>query len=111
MAYTRNTRIKVTKNLHSTIYDAQVEYVHPLTRLSKWVDITDAPYSNYPTLIELFCYSEIGSLPWQADRDCIQNEELDNTKGEEWAKAQINQYHELVDEAEYKPIVEYVKYP
>lgn len=111
MPYTRNTRIRITENLHNSNYCAQVEYKHPVTRITKWVDIFNAPHSNYPLLEILFCDNRGGSLPWQADRDCLNNTELEGVKGMDWAKAQIDQYHKLFDEQEFTPIVKYVKYP
>lgn len=111
MAYTRNTRIKVTEYLNKTNYCAQVEYKHPITRSLKWIDIGAAPHSNYPVLEMMFCERTYGSLPWQADRDCLNNKELDEIKGIDWAKAQIDEYHKLFDEQEFTPTVEYIKYP
>lgn len=111
MPYTRKTRIKVTTYLNKTNYCAQVEYKHPITRSLSWIDISKAPYSNYPLIEAMFYERTHGSLPWQADRDCLNNKDLDEVKGLDWAKALIDQYHKLLDEQEFTPTVKYVEYP
>lgn len=108
MPYTRNTRIKVTDKLHSTEYEAQVEYRYPFTDFTKWVNFVDVPYA---TILQVIFCDTSGNLGWQADRDCIHNEELDDVVGLEWTKAQIDAYHKLFDEQEFTPTVKYVKYP
>lgn len=109
MPYTRNTRIQVTEKLNSVNYKAQVEYRYPLTKITTWVDFIEVPYAT--ALQFMFCDTKTGELAWQADANCINNSELDDAKGLDWAKAQIDEYHKLFDESEYTPIVKYIKYP
>lgn len=109
MPYTRNTRIKHLKRLHNNSYTAQVEYRYPFTKITKWEDIADVKYG--PLFWWEFYKNWEGNLAWQADRDCIHNPDLEEVKGLEWAKAQIDRYHELFDEQEAGTTVEYIKYP
>jgi hypothetical protein len=106
MPYTRNTRIQVTKHLHKTNYKAQVEYRYPITGLKCWENISDVGYNYFFWMID----SRV-PIAWQADINCVNNAELDDVKGIDWAKAQIDEYHKLFDEQEFTPTVEYVKYP
>lgn len=105
MPYTRNTRIKHVKKLHNPTFTAEVEYRYPLTKIAKWVDIAEVRYGSL--------FMKEGNLAWQADRDCIHNPKLEDLSGDslEWAKAQIDRYHELFDEQEAGTTVEYIKYP
>jgi hypothetical protein len=106
MPYTRNTRIKVTEHLHKTNYKAQVEYKYPLLGIKVWENFSEVEFTLTQHL-----FFKGSPLPWQADVDCINNSELDEVKGLDWAKAQIDQYHKLFDESEFIPVVKYVKYP
>lgn len=106
MPYTRNTRIKVTKHLHKTNYKAQVEYQYPLIGLKEWVNIQDVEHS-----LVHYAFMKGSPLPYMASVDCALDISLEDVRGIEWAKALIDQYHKLFDESEFKPVVEYVKYP
>lgn len=109
MPYTRNTRIRHVKKLHNSSYTAQVEYRYPFTKITQWEDIAEVRYG--PLFWWEFFKDFEGNLAWQADRDCIHDPELEEVKGLEWAKAQIDRYHELYDEYEAGTTVEYIKYP
>lgn len=109
MPYTRNTRIRHLKRLHSNCYTAQVEYRYPFTKFTKWEDISDVKYG--PPFWWEYLKDFEGNLAWQADRDCLNDSKLQEVKGLEWAKAVIDQYHKLFDEQEAGSSVNYIKYP
>lgn len=109
MPYTRNTRIKVTTYKHKTSYTAQVEYKYPIIGKTVWENFSDVDVGFFNVM---FCKDSSGwPLPWLAERNCHQNKELEEVRGLDWAKAIIDQYHKLFDEKEYKPSVDYIKYP
>ena len=106
MPYTRNTRIKITHHKHKTSYVAEVEYVYPILGIKVWEEIDGIERSLFDAL-----FMKGQPIPYTAACDCWRDPELKEVTGLPWAKALIDQYHKLYDEAGWKPIVEYIKYP
>lgn len=100
MPYTRNTRIKVITKKNSVEHIAQVEYRLPIIGSLHWEDIDTIERGHFKD-----------DTAFTARRNCLWNESLDDTKGQEWAKALIDEYLKLLDENEHVDIVEYIKYP
>lgn len=107
MHYTRNTRIKVVKKMYTEEYTAQVEYVYPIIGLKVWEDIDTVT----PSFIRFILGAKDEPLPWQASKECIWDEKLEDVTGLEWAKAVIDKYQELCDESDFTPKTEYIMYP
>lgn len=83
-----------------------MEYVYPILGIKVWEEIDKV----WPTVIDMM-FMEDEPLPFRAAKECWKNPTLKDVRGEKWAKVLIDQYHKLYDEAEWKPIVEYIKYP
>lgn len=105
MAYTRNTRIKTTKFKHKQESVAEVEYKYPFINKTVWVDF----YDTHGGLFDMmFCGD---SVAFRAYKKALWDGSNENKKGYEWAQIIIDEYHRLLDEEEFEPVVEYTKYP
>lgn len=83
-----------------------MEYVYPILGIKVWEEIDGVETSFFGYLL-----GTKQPLAWDAARDCWNNPELKEVRGLPWAKALIDQYHKLYDEVEWRPVVEYIKYP
>lgn len=102
MPYTENTRIKVEKHRRTSYYTAQVEYVWPIVGFKEWVNFDDA--------CEAFSEMLFGeSTPTKACRKAWKKHP--DLTGEPWAKAIIDEYHEVLKDNAHNNTTEYVKYP
>lgn len=108
MPYTENTRIKVVNKRKSKHYTAQVEYRWPLFGFKEWVDFED----SHECGLDLLFFKDDYQNPASFAICEVAREDMGSAlKGEAWAKAIIDKYHEVLKDRNHKDTIEYIKYP
>lgn len=102
MPYTENTRIKVEKHRRTAYYTAQVQYRWPIIGLKEWVNFDSSADAFSEMLFGENAPSRAHRKAWRKHPQLV---------GESWAKAIIDEYHEVLKDNAHNSTTEYVKYP